>query len=170
VCCSSCDVMCERPCRRWMTSCMSPLRALKMCDILRRFMFADRMSSSTAGADAWLGARWNENMAGSATPQSRLQAPARMQPLAPLAASMHQSVYSQGAAQRGSPVSGGGRGDAASVKKDWGATIGGAAAVGGCNSCDYRHISQHLPCVRRCWGLGLSSTRAAARGLRTRRT
>jgi hypothetical protein len=46
---------------------MSPLRALKMCDISRRFLFADRMSSSTAGADAWLGARWNENMAGSAT-------------------------------------------------------------------------------------------------------
>lgn len=159
--------MCGGLCRRWMTSCMSPLRALKMCDISRRFLFADRMSSSTAGADAWLGARWNENMAGSATPRCRLQAAARVQPLAPLAASMHQSVYSQGAAQRGSPVSGGGRGDAASVKKDWGATVGGAAAVGVVIA-DYRHISQHLPCIRRCWGVGLSSTRAAARGLRTK--
>jgi hypothetical protein len=34
------------------------------CDIVRRFQFVDRMSSSAAGADAWLGARWNDSMAG----------------------------------------------------------------------------------------------------------
>lgn len=62
------------------------VRALAQALDEQLFLFAERMSSSPAAADAWLGARWNESMA----------------------ASMQQSMYSYGGGgARGSPVAAG---------------------------------------------------------------
>ena len=68
VCCSSSDAKCGLLPRLWMISCMQPrLLAVSRCNSLRRFLFAGHMSSSSAAADAWVGARWNESMAGAAS-------------------------------------------------------------------------------------------------------
>lgn len=94
-----------------------------------RFVFADRMSSGSAQADAWLGARWNDSMAGAYHvifaqfffTDRRMLRPKTLL-FNCLTASMQQSVYGAGGA-RGSPVAAGGR-DGATMKKD-GGEIGG---------------------------------------------
>ena len=89
------------------------------------------MSSGSAAADAWLGARWNDSMAGLI-----LVCPIvfRRQPDTVTqntfncgTASMQQSVYGAGGA-RGSPVAAGGR-DGAYMKKDGGEIEGDCGDV-----------------------------------------
>ena len=78
------------------------------------------MSSGSAAADAWLGARWNDSMAGLILAQ--LFFAVTQNTFNCGTASMQQSVYGAGGA-RGSPVAAGGR-DGAYMKKD-GGEIGG---------------------------------------------